>query len=311
MNAHSPSAYTLSMLLHGAFAAALLFTAFALRENTARKSTEVFELVAGAGDNWAATEAPALGSPTGIEFKPAPTPPAPQPKLAPPEPVAPAPSEPSPIAPAPVQAAAPPKTAPKPAPTKAEKTLTEQIQQQAKRKERQIVSKFRREEAARAKAEAKAAELAAKRMTKEEFDRLNGRKVATNSKSGAVTVPKISTKGITSGVGGGTTDKPGAGGKALSRAEQAALGTYFEMLKQKVKAAHVMPPDASDRLSARVSFYVAANGAVGQVKILRSSGNAEFDESVLAAFRAVRSIGPRPDDRGDAVELEFTLRDGE
>ncbi len=34
---------------------------------------------------------------------------------------------------------------------------------------------------------------------------------------------------------------------------------------------------------------------MSQLQISRSSGNTEFDESVLAAFRKVRSVGPRPD----------------
>jgi colicin import membrane protein len=308
MHAQSPSAYTLSVLLHGVFAAAILFIAFAFRDETSRKSTEVFELVAGAGDNWSATEAPALGSPGGVEFKPAPTPPERlvQSPVVPPKP------EPTPIAPSPIQAVVPSKpevVAKKPeAKPKPEKTFAQQIQQTAARKESQIVSKFRKEEAARRKAEEKAAALAAKRMTKEEFDKLNGKKTAANStsKSSSVSYEKITTKGID---GGGATDQSGAGGKALSRAEQEQLGTYFAALKEKIKAAHQKPDNVSDQLSARISFYVAANGAIGQVKIIRSSGNAEFDRSVIEAVRAVHAIGPRPDERGDTREADFNMRD--
>jgi colicin import membrane protein len=314
MNAHSPSAYTLSMMLHGAFVAALLFTAFAFKDETTRKSTEIFELVAGEGSNWAATEAPVLGTPEGVKFPTPASPPRPQPVAPAPEPVA----EPSPVspAPAPVQAVAPPKVEPKKTPPP-EKTIAQKIQQTAARKERAIVTQHRREEAARAKKEAaekarrEAAEAAAaKRMTKEEFDRLNGKKVAANTKPGTSSFEKVSTQGITGGVDGGTTNKAGAGGKVLNRAEQDQLDTYFAALKLKIKDAHVMPEGASNALSARVSFYVASNGAIGQVKILQSSGDDAFDRSVIAAFRAT-SIGPRPDGRGDTREATFSMKDSE
>jgi TonB family protein len=321
MNAHSPSAYSLSMMLHGAFVAAMLFTAFAFKDETSRKSTEIFELVAGEGDNWAATEAPAIGSPDGIKFQPASRPvvrPRPEPVAEPvaqPEPVAP-----SPVAPAPIEAVAPPKVEPKKTTPPPQKTLAQQVEQTAARKEKAIVTQFRRQEAARLKKEAAekakrdAAEAAAaKKMTKEEYDRLHGKQVAANSKAGPASFEKVTTKGITGGVDGGTTDKPGADGKVLSRAEQDRLGTYFEALKQKFKAAHERekPSGVSDQLSARVSFYVAANGAIGQVKIVKSSGNAEFDESVIRAIRSVTSIGPRPDNRSDTKEVTFNMRDTE
>jgi colicin import membrane protein len=317
MNAHSPSAYSLSMMLHGAFVAAMLFTAFAFKDDSSRKSTEIFELVAGEGSNWAATEAPAAGTPDGIKFQPSAKPvPQPRPEPPQPEPVAePSPITPSPVAPTPVEAVAPPKTEP-PKVTPPQKTLAQQVQQTAARKEKAIVTKFRRDEAARAKKEAAekakrdAAEAAAaKKMTKEEFDRLNGKKMASTSKTNASSYEKISTKGITGGVAGGTTDQPGAGGKVLSRAEQDQLGTYFAALRQKIKEAHEKPLGAGNALSARVSFYVAANGAIGQVKIIKSSGDPEFDQSVLAAFRAITSIGPRPDGRGDTNEATFNMKD--
>ena len=313
MNAHSPSAYSLSMMLHGAFVAAMLFTAFAFKDETTRKSTEIFELVAGEGDNWAATEAPAIGSPDAVKFQSS-APPAARPRPEPtPEPVAP-----SPVAPAPIEAVAPPKVEPKKTPPPPQKTLAQQVEQAAARKEKAIITNFRQQEAARLKKEAAekakrdAAEAAAaKKMTKEEFDRLNGKKVAANSKTAPASFEKITTKGITGGVEGGTTDKAGAGGKVLSRAEQEAMGTYFEALKQKFKAAHEKekPSGVSDQLSARVSFFVASNGAIGQVKIVKSSGNAEFDESVIRAIRSVTSIGKRPDNRSDTSEATFNMKD--
>lgn len=322
MSATSPSSYSLSLMLHGAFVVAILFTAYAFKDETTRKSTEIFELVAGAGDNWAATEAPAEGSPSGVKFQASTKPvvqPKPQPVAPAPEPepvVPPAPVEASPVTPTPVEPVAPPRVEPKKT-TPPQKTFAEQIKQTANQKERALLTKHRREEAAREKKEAaerakrEAAEAAKKKatMTKEEFDRLNGKKVATNTKAAPADYEKVSTKGIAGGAAGGTTDQAGAGGTVLSRAEQDQLATYFAMLKQRLLAAHEKPLGVSDQLSARVSFHIAASGAISQARIVKSSGNAEFDQSVLATFRAVGSIGKRPDNRSDSREVTFDLRD--
>ncbi|OYV01699.1 MAG: cell envelope biogenesis protein TolA, partial [Verrucomicrobiales bacterium VVV1] len=114
----SPAPFMLSLTLHGAVVALALFLSYAVSQK-AKNAPKVFELVAGAGDNYMATEAPALGVPGGVKLE-LPTPPAPKP-----EPVAPAPPaavketvpEPSPITPAPIEKAPPEKAAPKPADT--------------------------------------------------------------------------------------------------------------------------------------------------------------------------------------------------
>ncbi len=306
-------------MLHGAFVAALVFTAFAFKKEAAQETTKIFELVAGDGNNWAATEATALGSPEGIKFQPTVAPPQPAP-VAPPQPE---PVTAPPVQPSPVVAVAPepsPVTAPKVEPKKTTpppKTFVQQIQQVADRKEKQVMTKHRRAEAEREKKEAaaeakrKAAAAAeAKRMSYDEFSKTNSKKVASNTKSGASSsYEKVSAKGLATGVNGGSTDKAGAGGPALSRAEQDQLATYFTFLKQKVKEAHVTPIGVTNQPSARVSFHVSASGVISQVKIIRSSGNAEFDQSVITAFRAVGSIGSRPDGRGDVRESEFNMRD--
>jgi colicin import membrane protein len=320
MSTHSTSSYSLSLLLHGAFVAALVFTAFAFNEEAKNETTKIFELVAGAGDNWGATEAPAIGTPEGVKFQPSANPvvqPTPAPVAPQPEPVAPAPVQPSPIVATPVE---PPVTAPKIEPKKTpppQKTFAQQVEQVAARKERQLMTKYRKAEAEREKKEAaaeakrKAAEAAAaKQMSYSEFSKNNPRKVASNNaKTGATSYEKISTKGIAGGVDGGTTDKAGSRGKVLSWAELDQLGTYFAMLKQRVRDAHVLPLGVNENLSARVSFHVAESGAISQVKIIRSSGSADFDQSVIAAFKAVGSIGKRPDERGSTLESDFKRAD--
>ena len=62
-------------------------------------------------------------------------------------------------------------------------------------------------------------------------------------------------------------------------------------------------------VSAEVSFFVAANGEIGNVRITRSSGNAEFDQSALDAFLLVRGIGPTPTGQGYTWTVTFRMKD--
>ena len=86
---------------------------------------------------------------------------------------------------------------------------------------------------------------------------------------------------------------------------------YFSFLKQKLEQAHEPPVGVSDKLSVRVEFMLAVDGSISQVRIVRSSGNRDFDQSVLDAFKRVPPIGPRPDGRSEPLTLEFKTRDEE
>jgi colicin import membrane protein len=123
-------------------------------------------------------------------------------------------------------------------------------------------------------------------------------------------VPRVDTKGIVGGVkGGSTASKGGQGGTAMTREEADQLSTYISYLIQELKRAHEPPPGVSDLLEARVTFDITASGAILNPRITRSSGNREFDESVLDAFRRMRSIGPTPNRRADTWTVNFRMRD--
>ncbi len=122
----------------------------------------------------------------------------------------------------------------------------------------------------------------------------------------------LDTKGIAGGVDGGSTANTtgGAHGKALVSQGAEGMDGYFALLKNMLKENHEPPAGVSDRLSARVEFYLGADGSISRVRIIRSSGNAEFDQSVKDAFARTRSVGiPRPDKRGSLHEIEFRMRD--
>jgi colicin import membrane protein len=222
MTARTANAFLLSAMIHALFAAALLYTAYSMKDEVIDKA-KIFELVAGEGDNFAATEAPALGTPEGkgvqIEMPPAPPAAIPALTLPPPEPVVSAPPEPP--APAPVQAVAPPKVEPKPVkpepspvvkaadakptpkvdtPPNPAKTFAKKTNAIAYRQ------KLQREKEAKAAAlAAKNAEIAAKKAAL-----LAESKAAGGSQS---KLTKIDAEGIAKGVlGGSTSNKTGGAG---------------------------------------------------------------------------------------------------
>ena len=148
--------------------------------------------------------------------------------------------------------------------------------------------------------EKKAAEAERKRMTEEEFRKEHG-----PAKPNAV--------GISGGVVGGsiTNRTGGAGGKALTREEANELDTYFSALVSRLRDTFesTKPTDVSDKLTAKIAFMVAADGSISQVHVLRGSGNDEFDKAAVEAVRHTEGIGPRPDNRGDEISVDFAMHD--
>ena len=132
---------------------------------------------------------------------------------------------------------------------------------------------------------------------------------STNQK--VANVPRIDTQGIANGVRGGSTanTKGGGGGKALTREEQSELNTYISFLLSALKEAHEPPPGVSDQLETKVTFDITASGSIMNPRISKSSGNREFDDSVLQAFRKVRSIGPTPTGKADTWTVGFKMKD--
>jgi len=313
MSAQSPGSYTASVLLHGAIVAALFGASWVMHKEQV-EPTKIFDVVAGAGDNWDATEAPALGSPDGDEGIKMPNVPQPIPRIDDPSPpvhteVAPPPEpEPSPVEPAPM-----PKEAPKPKPVEkavekspldAKKTtFAQDFKRLQDKRYNKKIEQFRKQKKAE---EERARKEAAKRMSEEEFKRQNAGKTG-----GGGRVAKIDAKGIAGGVVGGSTKntKGGAGGTALSAAEASQMERYFAYLKRQLKGAHIPPPGAGDQLSSEIEFFCAADGTLSRIKVVRSSGNEEFDQSVVEAFRRVKGIGARPDGQGETLVLEFKARE--
>ncbi|MEO6876242.1 MAG: TonB C-terminal domain-containing protein [Opitutaceae bacterium] len=298
MTARSPSAFFLSASLHGLIVAVVVLFTY-LSQINVKEPPKILTLVQGPGDDYNATAAPALGSPSGIKIAipepaapvaPTPTPPAP---VAAVEPV----TEPSPVKPAPVQKPVP-KTPSKPTETKAP-DFSRQIKKTIIRKESQAKREIK-----------KARDAEQKRLTKEEFDRQNkAAKVA--AANGNPKVKHIDTKGIGNGAPGGSSDsKTGAGGKALTREEGDVLDAYFALVQQKLLDGLEKPPGLSDSLTADAEFRLNVDGSISSGRITRSSGSDEFDRAVLSDIHRVGRVGNPPRTwKGGTLNVTFRMKD--
>jgi colicin import membrane protein len=288
-----PSAFLLSATMHGAVVAALLLLGF-LFNQPEKDPPKIFELVAGEGSNYLATEAPALGTPGGIKLNlPAP----PKPKPAEPAPAEFTPPQPAP-APKPVITKAPPP--PKAQPSIAKQILTKLYN--ADRKAKREVAKERAAEQAR--------------ITKEEFDRANRAQAAT--KAATAKLQKIDAEGIAKGVAGGSpaNKDSGAGGRALTSTAGDARERFDSALLAALRRAleEEKPPGLSESLVASVQFRVEADGTLTNVRLSKPSGSTEFDNAVRAAIRRVSgTIRPPAGSKSEVVELDFRAKeqDGE
>lgn len=297
MRANSPSSYAASLTIHALIVAlVVLFSMFVRRTQPDEKPPAIFELVAGPPTSPFEKEAPALGAPS-VRLE--------VPKVAPkvdPKPVEPEveeEEEPMPVVKAPVEPPPQPKAketpkkeAPKPKPNELSKDAKKIVNDMNKKRMTSYLNEKKKIDRARAKEEA-------------------ARK-ARESAALAKAPKRIDTEGIRDGVVGGKAGvKGGGGGKALVRDDGPAMEMYQAALINRLRYAHdeIKPQGLGDTLTADVQFVVAANGEIASIRIVRSSGNAEFDASVREAFRRITYLGPRPDGKTDTWEVTFRMKE--
>jgi colicin import membrane protein len=317
-------AFIASVSLHALLIGLVLGFAYSNHKKSEEDKPKIFELVMGEGDNFAATEAAALGTPGGGIKIEIPGPPTPTPS-----PVEPAPPEPEPEPePSPVEPSRPPKPAPVTPPVKnppkappAPKeykpvNMAKMVDRIADKRAANIEKKIKAEQKAADERAAKEAALNAKRMTKADFDRQNQGKLSpsqTAAKSGGGTgaAKRIDAEGIAKGVVGGSIANKigGAGGKALTREDIELSEAYISLLIQRLKAAHQKPDGLSDLLQATVRFRLTSSGTVVEVTIIGSSRNAEYDRSVLEAFRRITLPRPPSNLKTSDYELTFKMKE--
>ena len=291
MSPNSPGAFMLSATLHGA--AVIIALLFGYVSRSDKPPEKILELVAGEGDNFMATEAPALGSSDGLKSNvpkvaaPKPTPPEPVRQEAPPTPPTPRPPVPAP--------AAPPE---KPVPDFAKQVRRNIIVGESKAKQQ-----IKKEQAA----EKKRAEEEAKKMTKEQFDAANKSKNTPPPKVARSKSPQVDVPGKPGGhKDGSTAIKDGGGGENLKRDHSAVLAAYDKMFRDRLRREFVAPPGLSDRLKVEIEVRSNADGSLTGARVVTSSGSAEYDRAVLDAIRSVK-MPARPDKKGQSVSFIFTM----
>ena len=62
-------------------------------------------------------------------------------------------------------------------------------------------------------------------------------------------------------------------------------------------------------LSVKVQFVVFSNGRIQSVRIIESSGNANFDQSILNVFKAIVQFKPTPSKQDETFVMNFQLSD--
>jgi protein TonB len=103
---------------------------------------------------------------------------------------------------------------------------------------------------------------------------------------------------------------PSQSNQQLSSQQLSALADYSSRLRSRIDAAWTKPAQlAGIQLVAEVVFNVSASGQISNARLRPGSGNAAFDQSVLAAFRKASSAGPTPTGQAHEFSLTFRMRD--
>ena len=115
------------------------------------------------------------------------------------------------------------------------------------------------------------------------------------------------------GSGKGTTAGAG-GGRAAGSVNESQFGWYGSMLHDRFYSEWVQPTSVAtsgEKNSALVKLRIEKDGRVSSFEIVRSSGNAELDESVKAITGRVTKVEPLPDGLGKGdhydVKINFEL----
>ncbi|AZI14871.1 energy transducer TonB [Avibacterium paragallinarum] len=114
---------------------------------------------------------------------------------------------------------------------------------------------------------------------------------------------------VATGLSKATVDNPNLVGKGNStdevKAYLLALRREFERQKRYPQRAKLMRKQGI----VKISFSVANNGTIGNIKVAQSSGNADLDNAALNAVKNAQSVGPKPLGLQEinVVPIRFTL----
>ena len=99
--------------------------------------------------------------------------------------------------------------------------------------------------------------------------------------------------------------RPSAGPNAGAVVDM--LAAYSQEILMLAKRNWKVPTISSDSLYAKVAFNVSRLGAISNVRIVESSGDDDFDKSVIQVLRAITIPAP-PDNKPHAISITFTAK---
>lgn len=86
------------------------------------------------------------------------------------------------------------------------------------------------------------------------------------------------------------------------------LAAYAQYIHSMAKRNWVPPQDLYEELETEISFVVSKSGVISAFRIIKSSGNSAFDNSVATTFKSI-SLMPPPDKQQHTITLTFSSAD--
>ena len=98
--------------------------------------------------------------------------------------------------------------------------------------------------------------------------------------------------------------------KPLQTLKPSAIQKYGQDVFRQISAQWNKPSvNSGNNLSVKVQFLVLSNGHIQSVKIVETSGKADFDLSILNVFKAIAKFKPTPSKQDETFVMNFYLSD--
>jgi TonB family protein len=133
----------------------------------------------------------------------------------------------------------------------------------------------------------------------------SSQKVPEAKQSNVIPTAPEAGAGGTGGIAGGSGGGRGGGAGVSIGAGSGGLGDswYARVVESRISTNWIRPPEGV-RCDIVYSFYIALNGSIYNIKLEKSSGNAELDMTAERAIRASNPLAPPPPEfRGREIQF--------
>ncbi len=130
-------------------------------------------------------------------------------------------------------------------------------------------------------------------------------KVPENKLSNVIPTAPQPGAGGTGGIAGGSGGGRGGGSGVSIGSGSGGLGDswYARVVESRISSNWIRPPEGV-RCDIVYGFYIALNGSIYNIKLMKSSGNAELDMTAERAIRASTPLAPPPPEfRGREIQF--------